>query len=57
MRNRCLGGLVYLLLLVAIPVGAGTVRIYVTNRAGTTIDVIDPAINKVVETIRGIKYH
>jgi YVTN family beta-propeller protein len=30
-------------------------RIYVTNSAGNTIDVIDPASNKVVQTIRGIE--
>lgn len=43
------------MLLVAMPLAAATARIYVTNRAGTTIDVIDPATNKVVETIRGIE--
>ena len=42
-------------LLLALPVAAATVRVYVTNRGGTTIDVIDPATNKVVETIRGIE--
>jgi len=31
------------------------VRIYVTNSAGDTIDVIDPATNKVVQVIRGIE--
>jgi YVTN family beta-propeller protein len=41
--------------LFAAPLAAGTTRIYVANRAGTTIDVIDPATNKVVETIRGIE--
>lgn len=30
-------------------------RIYVTNSAGDTIDVIDPATNKVVQVIRGIE--
>jgi YVTN family beta-propeller protein len=30
-------------------------RIYVTNSAGNTVDVIDPASNKVVQTIRGIE--
>jgi YVTN family beta-propeller protein len=30
-------------------------RIYVTNSAGNTVDVIDPAFNKVVQTIRGIE--
>src|SRR2546428_11406188 len=31
---------------------AETVRIYVTNRGGTTIDVIDPKTNKVVHVIK-----
>jgi YVTN family beta-propeller protein len=35
---------------------AGTVRIYVVNNAGTTIEVIDPATNKVVQVIRGIDF-
>ena len=43
------------LALAAAPMMAATVRIYVANRAGTTIDVIDPATNKVVETLRGIE--
>src|SRR5229473_1507548 len=30
-------------------------RVYVTNSAGNTIDVIDPASNKVVQTIHGIE--
>jgi YVTN family beta-propeller protein len=48
-------GLLVGFLLATIPLAASTVRVYVTNRAGTTIDVIDPATNKVVETIRGIE--
>ncbi len=43
------------MLFVAMPLAAATTRIYVTNRAGTTISVIDPATNKVVETIKGIE--
>jgi len=43
------------MLLAAMPLAAATARIYVTNRAGTTIDVIDPTTNKVVQTIRGIE--
>jgi YVTN family beta-propeller protein len=31
------------------------VRIYVTNSAGDTVDVIDPATNKVVQVIQGIE--
>jgi YVTN family beta-propeller protein len=43
------------LLVAAIPLAAGTAHVYVTNRGGTTIDVIDTATNKVVETINGIE--
>lgn len=34
---------------------ARNVRIYVTNSAGNTVDVIDPATNKTVQTIYGIE--
>jgi len=37
------------------PSSAEAVRIYVTNSAGDTIDVIDPATNQVVQVIRGIE--
>jgi YVTN family beta-propeller protein len=37
------------------PSSGETVRIYVTNSAGNTIDVIDPATNKVVQVIPGIE--
>ena len=43
------------LLVAAAPLAASTAHVYVTNRGGTTIDVIDTATNKVVETIRGIE--
>jgi YVTN family beta-propeller protein len=43
------------MLFAAVPLAAATARIYVTNRGGTTIDVIDPATNKVVEVIKGIE--
>jgi YVTN family beta-propeller protein len=43
------------ILFAAVPLAAATARIYVTNRGGTTIDVIDPATNKIVETIKGIE--
>src|SRR5712664_680188 len=36
-------------------VSRSNVRIYVTNSAGNTIDIIDPASNRVVHTIRGIE--
>jgi YVTN family beta-propeller protein len=34
---------------------ASRARVYVTNSAGNTIDVIDPSINEVVQVIRGIE--
>src|ERR1700681_4392846 len=43
------------MLFAAGPMAAATARIYVANRGGTTIDVIDPATNKVVEVIKGIE--
>ena len=43
------------MLVVTVPIAASTARIYVTNRAGTTISVIDPSTNKVVETIKGLE--
>ena len=43
------------ILFAALPLAAATARIYVANRGGTTIDVIDTATNKVVEVIRGIE--
>lgn len=42
-------------ILLAIPLAAGTGLIYVTNRGGTTIDVIDSATNKIVHTIGNIE--
>lgn len=45
----CLG------LALAIPLVAGTVRIYITNSAGDRVHVIDPTTNKVVEEIEGIE--
>jgi YVTN family beta-propeller protein len=39
----------------AIPLTASTALIYVANRGGTTIDVIDAATNKVVHTIGNIE--
>lgn len=43
----------HLWILLAMPLAAGTARIYVTNRGGSTIDVIDPETNKVVHSIKG----
>lgn len=45
----------YLWVLFALPLMAGTARIYVTNSAGTTVQVIDPVTNKVVQTIGDIE--
>jgi YVTN family beta-propeller protein len=44
-----------LTILLAIPLAAGTGLIYVTNRGGTTIDVIDSTTNKIVHTIGNIE--
>ncbi|HLQ50517.1 MAG TPA: hypothetical protein VK129_03410, partial [Terriglobales bacterium] len=41
--------------LLALPLYASTARIYVTNSAGNTIDVVDSATNKVVQVIKGIE--
>jgi YVTN family beta-propeller protein len=38
-----------------LPVRAETARVYVTNSAGDSIHVIDPATNKVVQEIKGIE--
>ncbi len=51
-RLRHLG---ILWVLLAVPLAAATSRIYVTNHAGTTISVIDPTTNKVVEEIKDIE--
>ena len=53
--KRYFGALRYLWILLAMPLSASTVRIYVTNRAGSTVSVIDPMTNKVVQTIEGIE--
>lgn len=50
-----LSHLAFLWMLLAMPVTAATSLIYVLNNAGTTISVIDPATNKVVQTIGGIE--
>ena len=44
-----------LLLLAPMPASASTVRVYITNSAGDSIDVIDPATNTVVQKIKGIE--
>ncbi|WMT78705.1 cytochrome D1 domain-containing protein [Bradyrhizobium sp. Ash2021] len=42
-------------MVVPIPAWASMARIYVTNSAGDSIHVIDPATNKVVQQIKGIE--
>jgi YVTN family beta-propeller protein len=59
MRGYC-GGLSHLwfllgLLLMALPLSAKTFRVYVTNHGGDTVDVIDPATNKIVQVIEGVE--
>jgi YVTN family beta-propeller protein len=39
----------------AAPASANMVRIYVTNAAGDSVHVVDPATNKVVQVIKGIE--
>ena len=41
--------------LLVLPLAASTVRIIQTNSAGDDLSIIDPAINKVVGTIRGVE--
>ena len=53
--KRSLWCLRYLSVLLALPLAAGSVYVYVMNNAGTTVDVIDAATNKVVQTIDGIQ--
>jgi YVTN family beta-propeller protein len=43
------------MLLIALPLSARTVRIYIANHAGDNIDVIDPVTNKIVQEIQGIE--
>jgi len=45
----------YLALLLALPLPASSLRIYITNAAGDRVHVIDPEINKVVDEITGIE--
>jgi YVTN family beta-propeller protein len=49
--KRYFSGLRYLSILLAMPLAASTFRIYVLSSGGGTIQVIDPATNKVVQTI------
>jgi YVTN family beta-propeller protein len=47
--------LTILLAITILPAAAETVRIYVTNSAGDSVHVVDPATNKVVQEIKGIE--
>jgi len=51
-RYLCLA---HLWILLAAPLAASTIRVYVNNKAGTTIDVIDPETNKIVQVIENIE--
>jgi YVTN family beta-propeller protein len=42
-------------ILFALPLLASSVRVYQTNSAGDAVHIIDPATNKVVQTIQGIE--
>ncbi len=54
-RNACSGLLWVLLALFALPAAAQKSLIYVTNSAGDSLHVIDPATQKVVQEIKGIE--
>jgi YVTN family beta-propeller protein len=41
--------------LLALPLGANTVRVYQTNSAGDAVEIIDPATNKVVSEVKNIE--
>src|SRR5262245_45439783 len=53
--RRILRHLWLVLALAPLPAWGGAAFIYVTNSAGDSIDVIDPATNKVVQEIKGIE--
>jgi YVTN family beta-propeller protein len=53
--KRYFDSLMYLWILLPMPLVAATTRIYVMNQAGDTVDVIDPATNKVVQRIEGME--
>jgi YVTN family beta-propeller protein len=52
---RYFGRLTYLCLLLAVPLAAKTVRIYVSNRNARVVSVIDPVTDKVVQTIEDVE--
>lgn len=54
-RMRGLSISLLLTILFSVSASANTVRIYITNSAGDSVDVIDPVTNKVVQVISGIE--
>lgn len=54
-RPLTCAGLLLALAAAPLSASAGNVRIYVTNSAGDSIHVVDPATNKVVQVIKGIE--
>jgi YVTN family beta-propeller protein len=57
MNSRLLkqASVAFALSLAPLAADAGAVRVYITNSAGDSIHVIDPATNKVVQEIKGIE--
>jgi YVTN family beta-propeller protein len=53
--GRMLAWLLLGMLSAVVPLAAASALIYVANRGGTTIDVIDAATNKIVQTIGNIE--
>src|SRR6516164_5256936 len=45
----------YITVLFALPLLASNVRVYQTNSAGDEVHIIDPATNKVVQTVKDIE--
>jgi len=54
-RASCILSMSVLLMLAPFAASAQTVRIYVTNSAGDSVHVIDPATRKVVQVIKGVE--
>ena len=46
---------IYLTLLLVLPLTASSIRVYQTNSAGDTVDIIDPATNKIVLQVKDIE--
>jgi YVTN family beta-propeller protein len=54
-RGPAIPRMLFAMMLIAMPLAATTARVYVTNHAGTTISVVDPVTNKVVQEIKDIE--